>query len=365
MKKAVYAGSFDPLTNGHLWMIEEGSKIFDELVVAVGVNPDKRCTFSLEDRVDMLRSLTKSFPNIKIDSFANRFLVDFAGSLGAQYVLRGIRTEADYEFERGMRNINSDLNPKIVTVFLIPPREISEISSSFVKSLVGPEGWEKAIERYVPRNIYNKFLVNFRGLQTSWNELCENVDVAEGREEAYNELLSLYGEPNRAYHNLVHISHALREMKEVINLIENPGQVEMAIWYHDAIYNSRATDNEEKSAELARQRLERSRLKPSFVDGVIDLILGTKHTTIPKTSDEKYMRDIDLSNLGKSEKEFNAVGSDIRDEYDWIPEEQFRQGRSAILQGFLERDSIYFTDFFKQKYENQARRNLENSKGKL
>jgi pantetheine-phosphate adenylyltransferase len=365
VKKAIYAGSFDPLTNGHLWMIEEGARLFDELVVAIGINPDKKCTFSLEDRLDMLRKSTKTFPNIKIDFFKNKFLVNFAGSSNAQYVLRGIRTQADYEFERGMRHINSDLNPKIETLFLIPPRQISEISSSAVKSLVGPDGWENAIEGYVPRNVYNKFLVNFKGLQKRWDDMWERIGMGENREDDYNELVSLYGDSHRVYHNLVHVFHALREMQEAINLIESPGQVELAIWYHDAIYNPGKTDNEEKSAELARQRLGRSGLESSFVDDVVDLILATKHTGIPKTHDEKYIRDIDLSTLGKFEKEFNEYGSDIRDEYAHVSEEQFRYERSAILQRFLQQDSIYFTDFFKQKYEGQARRNLENSIGRL
>src|SRR3989344_2311309 len=118
MKKAVYAGSFDPLTNGHLWMIEAGANLFDELVVAIGINPDKKHAFSLEDRISMLKRSTRNFSNVKIDSFENKFLVNYASSVNAQYILRGIRTEGDYEYERGMRHVNSDLNPKIATTFL-------------------------------------------------------------------------------------------------------------------------------------------------------------------------------------------------------------------------------------------------------
>lgn len=163
MRKAVYAGSFDPITNGHLWMIQEGSKLFEKLVVAIGINPDKKYSFSLEDRVDMLRKSTRTFPNVKVDSFENEFLINYTNSVGAQYLLRGIRTEGDYEYERGMRYINTDLNPQIVTVFLIPPRELVEVSSSFVKGLVGPNGWEKVIKKYVPEPVYEKFLEKFKG----------------------------------------------------------------------------------------------------------------------------------------------------------------------------------------------------------
>ena len=97
-----------------------------------------------------------------MDSFGNQFLVNYAESVGAGYILRGIRSESDYEYERVMRNINSDLNPNIVTVFLMPPREIAEISSSFVERLVGPDGWEKIVEKYVPEAVYEKFLDKFK-----------------------------------------------------------------------------------------------------------------------------------------------------------------------------------------------------------
>ena len=97
MKKAVYAGSFDPITNGHLWMIEQGANLFDELVIAVGVNPDKQCTFSLEERVRMVRQSTEAITQIVVDSFEARFLVHYAASIDARYILRGIRNGEDYE----------------------------------------------------------------------------------------------------------------------------------------------------------------------------------------------------------------------------------------------------------------------------
>ena len=161
MKKGVYAGSFDPPTNGHLWMMEQGAKLFDELIVAIGINPDKKYTFSLDERIEMLRKITKKCQNTTVDTYENQFLVNYARSVGAGYILRGIRSESDYEYERVMRNINSDLDPNIVTVFLMPPREIAEISSSFVRGLVGPEGWEKIIKKYVPEPVYEKFLEKF------------------------------------------------------------------------------------------------------------------------------------------------------------------------------------------------------------
>ena len=154
----VYAGSFDPLTLGHLWMIDQGAKLFDQFIVAIGINPDKKFTFSLADRLEMVRETTLSHPTVVVEAFSHQFLIRYAESMGANYILRGVRSPSDYEYERGMRNINGDLNPKITSIFLMPPRDISEISSSMVKGLVGPDGWQKIVKQYVPEPVYRRIL---------------------------------------------------------------------------------------------------------------------------------------------------------------------------------------------------------------
>ena len=153
MRRAVYAGSFDPITNGHLWMIQEGALLFDELVVAVGENPNKTYSFSLKERLRILNDTVGNLDVVRVDSFTNKFLVDYAKEINAAYILRGIRNVNDYSYERGVRLVNSDLNEKMTTVFLMPPREISEVSSSLVKELVGPVGWEDIVGKYVPVDV--------------------------------------------------------------------------------------------------------------------------------------------------------------------------------------------------------------------
>ena len=158
MRRAVYAGSFDPITLGHLWMIDQGRALFDELIVAIGINPDKKYLFSLEDRLAMLKETTGAFANVRVASYENLFLVHYAQQVGASFILRGIRNEQDYGYERGMRYVNAELDGEIRSVFLIPPRELVEVSSSFVKGLVGPAGWEQILEKYVPPAVYHRFL---------------------------------------------------------------------------------------------------------------------------------------------------------------------------------------------------------------
>jgi pantetheine-phosphate adenylyltransferase/8-oxo-dGTP diphosphatase len=161
MKKAVYAGSFDPVTNGHLWIIGQGAKIFDELIVAVGENPQKGHEFSVADRIRMLRGCTKKYKNVTIDGFEGQFLVRYAKSKDAEFVIRGIRSSIDYEYERGIARINQELEPAILTICLIPPKELSEISSSMIKGLVKSRGWETVVKRYLPKEIHKEFIEHF------------------------------------------------------------------------------------------------------------------------------------------------------------------------------------------------------------
>ncbi|MAY75124.1 MAG: pantetheine-phosphate adenylyltransferase [Phycisphaerae bacterium] len=151
---AVYAGSFDPPTNGHTWMIERSARLFDRLIVAVAQNPEKTYTFELERRLAWLRSISDHLVNVEITHIENQFLAHFARDVGARHVVRGIRNEADYQYERAMRYVNADLHEGLTTVFFIPPRALCELSSSFVKGMIGPKGWEEAVATYVPPVVF-------------------------------------------------------------------------------------------------------------------------------------------------------------------------------------------------------------------
>ncbi len=152
---AVYAGSFDPPTNGHAWMIQRGAALFSRLIVAIGSNPAKRAAYSVDQRLTWLRTITQPLPNVEVTSFGDLFLADYARQVNAGFILRGIRSEADFGYEQTMRHINGDIHPQLDTVFLMPPREISEVSSSLVRGCIGPQGWREVVKRYVPGCVYD------------------------------------------------------------------------------------------------------------------------------------------------------------------------------------------------------------------
>jgi pantetheine-phosphate adenylyltransferase len=136
---AIYPGSFDPITNGHLDLIERGSRLVDKLIVAVLKNEEKRGLFSIDERIEMLREAVRQFPNVEIGSF-DGLLVDFAAQSEAHVILRGIRAISDYEYELQMALMNRRLRPQIETVFLMSNEAYSFISSRLVKEVIGLGG---------------------------------------------------------------------------------------------------------------------------------------------------------------------------------------------------------------------------------
>jgi pantetheine-phosphate adenylyltransferase len=131
---AIYPGSFDPVTNGHLDLIERGSDIFERLIVAVLRNTDKAPMFTVAERIEMLRESTRAFSNVDVDSF-DGLLVDYARRLGARVLLRGIRAVSDYEYELQMAMMNRRLEPGLETVFMLPAEAYSYLSSRLVREI--------------------------------------------------------------------------------------------------------------------------------------------------------------------------------------------------------------------------------------
>src|SRR5437763_7067222 len=151
LRTAVFTGTFDPLTLGHLDVIRRGRLLFEHVVVANGINPNKTSLFTIEEKVDLTRKIVAPLPNVSVESF-EELTVQFVKRIGARVILRGLRTLSDMEYEFGMTLTNHRLDPNIETVFLMADGEYSHVSSSLIKQ-VARFGGTEALQRFVPEEL--------------------------------------------------------------------------------------------------------------------------------------------------------------------------------------------------------------------
>jgi pantetheine-phosphate adenylyltransferase len=161
-QKAVYTGTFDPPTLGHLDVIRRGRRLFDELVVGIGVNPNKRSLFDVEERVALVRRLVASMPNVAVEPF-DELAVQFVRRIGARVILRGVRSLSDMEYEFSMTLTNQRLDPEIETVFLMADGEYSHVSSTLIKQ-VARYGGAPALARFVPAELVEPIMAKIRAM---------------------------------------------------------------------------------------------------------------------------------------------------------------------------------------------------------
>ncbi|WP_152050426.1 pantetheine-phosphate adenylyltransferase [Tautonia marina] len=159
-RTAVFTGTFDPITLGHLDVISRGRLLFEHLVVAIGVNPTKQVLFPIEERVDLAQRVLGQFENVEVRAFEG-LTVDFVRSIGARVILRGLRTLSDMEYEFSMTLTNHRLDPGIETVFLMADGEYAHVSSSLIKQ-VARYGGPEALGRFVPKALVTPILEKVR-----------------------------------------------------------------------------------------------------------------------------------------------------------------------------------------------------------
>ncbi|MFQ5994470.1 MAG: hypothetical protein ACE5K1_05200 [Acidiferrobacterales bacterium] len=189
-----------------------------------------------------------------------------------------------------------------------------------------------------------------------WNRCVADGAVAKSA-PLYEELWRRYSEPHRRYHTPDHISHCLQQLDLAAKLMDDPDAVEMGLWFHDVIYNPRATDNELKSAQLFAE-LVNDHIDPDFRQSVFDLILITTHPEQPARLDEKFIVDIDLSSFALPWDHFQQDSDAVRQEYAHISDEKFFPNHLQFLRALVDRPTFFFTDFFRGRYETTARENV-------
>jgi predicted metal-dependent HD superfamily phosphohydrolase len=198
-------------------------------------------------------------------------------------------------------------------------------------------------------------------LRAQWQNLVAQYNTPdEIGASLFNKLVEHYSEKGRAYHNLSHIKTLLDLSAVYKDAAQNNHAIFFAIWFHDAIYNTRENDNEERSAELAAQSLTELGVSENTTLPVQDMILATKHHQANDFSDDsKLFLDLDLSILGTEPTIYKEYSRAIRIEYSWVPKFLYKRGRKKILSSFLERPRIYYLDQMAGIFEAQARQNIE------
>ncbi len=196
----------------------------------------------------------------------------------------------------------------------------------------------------------------------SWQRAWSGIGAT--RDDALRDaVLAAYAQPQRHYHSRQHLGECLQWFEQVQALARRPHEIELALWFHDAIYEPKAGDNEARSADWAVRALTAAGVAAEAVQRVHGLVMATLHSAVPVDDDERLLVDIDLAILGAGRERFDEYEQQIRREYAFVPGWLFKRKRRAILQGFLQREHLFGSDYFRQRLEQAARDNLRRAVG--
>lgn len=198
-----------------------------------------------------------------------------------------------------------------------------------------------------------------------WRDMWTAFGVAAADEALFRDLTARYSEPHRKYHTMQHLHECFEKLQELRALARKPEEIELALWFHDAVYDTRRKDNEEKSAQWARSAVLEAGVAAPAGDRVYELVMATRHNAVPAGIDAQILVDVDLSILGARPDRFDEYEQQVREEYSWVPGPLFRRERRKILEDFLKRQTIFQNKQFIAAYESQARANLRRSIDKL
>ena len=202
-------------------------------------------------------------------------------------------------------------------------------------------------------------------LKSTWQAVWEELGAARSDEKLFSDLLGCYRQPARKYHSTQHLSECLENCRELRREARFPAEVELALWFHDAVYDVLRKDNELRSAQWAKRSVLAAGCPDDAAQRVHELVMATRHQAVPSGMDAQIVVDVDLWILGAPPGRFDEYERQIRDEYRHVPGIIFRPKRKALLKSFLERQRIFATALFFERHEAQARANLERSLERL
>lgn len=378
MKKIAFSGTLDPITNGHMWVIEEARAFADEVTVFLSENPAKKPQFPAEKRKQIieLSAQERGWDNVHVVIIKEDYTARAAKKHGIDYLIRGIRNNADFDYENLLQQINVDVLHGAKTIFVMPPRDLGSVSSSFVKTLQGPVGWHWSMKKFVPGPAYTAWILDW--LRKEWEALWEYEtaapDAIANADQWFYTLtgISSYGAPTRRYHNLDHLVHGLSEIQVwAVNTDADQsdvGLLKKAFWFHDAVYQGVGKDlsDEEQSARLWLV----SALDRQAGDDVAQLIRATDHfqeSTVAHRL-KHVLLGADLAILGQEQEVYDAYRQAIRAEYAHVPGQVYRVQRCKVLDHLhrkAQAGQLFADGFFGKQYNDCAIANMQRELGQL
>jgi predicted metal-dependent HD superfamily phosphohydrolase len=198
-------------------------------------------------------------------------------------------------------------------------------------------------------------------MQYCWNKTWKAAGADRPADHQFQSLVKYYSEPHRKYHTIQHIMECLDIFEKVADLADHPEEVEIALWFHDVVYNTDRNTNEHDSASRAYLAALSHGLLPEQAQRIHNLVMATKHDSTPTTTDAKLIVDVDLAILGTNPERYDEYESQVREEYSWVPDDVFWTKRKEVLKAFADREFIYDTPQFRVSFEKQARENIARS----
>lgn len=366
MKKLGFAGAFDPLTNGHLWVIKEAAAISNQVFVYIAQNVNKSGLFNSLEKKKIIEQVlidNNLDKKVLVQIVVGEYVAKYAKDNGVEYLLRGIRNTMDFDYENLLQQTNTDVLEGAKTLFLMPPRDLGAVSSSYVKNLVGPVGWHWQIHKFLPVAAYNALII--KHLTNYFNEI---MDITN--EGLILDIINKYSTKDRQYHNLDHLCHVISELQR-IDIAQNDRKIlSLALFYHDIIYKSNdANDSDETlSARYAGEKLKNIVIE-SDLKRIKALIEATNYQSEVTAIDslKNTMNSIDLSILGQSDEIYLNYVNNIKIEYSDVPDEIFIAKRKKILIKLLDKaknNKLYLNAVYSDKYNDKAIKNLTKELGR-
>lgn len=394
MKKIAFTGTLDPITNGHMWVIEEARSLADEVTVFLSENAAKRPQFPAEKRKQIIEmsAAERGWHNVSVVIVKGDYTARAAKKHGIDYLIRGIRNTADFDYENLIQQTNVDVLHGAKTIFVMPPRDLGSVSSSFVGALQGPVGWNWNVRKFVPGPAHRAWMADW--LRREWDLLwhggadgtATGATSATGATGATSATTTdtwfdyltgglSHGSTQRHYHNLDHLVHGLTEIR-VWGL--NTGAdaaalstLKKAFWFHDAVLDISPAagpvhDDDSLSAEerSARIWLESQVETETADDGVAALIRATDPAQAVSIDHplKAVMLALDRAILGQDDDVYDYYAEGIRREYRHLSDQTYAERRRQALEHLLqeaETGHLFGDDYFVARYNDNAIDNMQ------